>query len=188
MPGDAEATKQRILEAAIGEFAARGAAGARIDRIALAACANKQLIYAYFGNKEQLFEAAFGDQVERFLRDVPFDADHLPDFAVAAYDFFVAHPEFARLGAWHALEEDQQEHPIPAVAQLWRQRVRAIARAQREGSVNPTIHAPDLLALVFAVARAYVVTTPEARAKGRGSGARQRKGVHEAVRRLVDVG
>lgn len=187
MPGDAEATKLRILEAAIGEFAARGASGARIDRIAMAACANKQLIYAYFGNKEQLFDAAFENQVERFHRDVPFDANRLPDFAVAAYDFFVAHPELARLGAWHALEEDQQEHPIPAIAQLWRERVRAIARAQREGSVNAAIHAPELLALVFAVARAYIVITPEARATGRAAGARQRNGVREAVRRLVDV-
>jgi AcrR family transcriptional regulator len=187
MTRDAEATKQRILEAAIAEFAAQGAAGARIDRIALAACANKQLIYAYFGSKQDLFTAAFEDQVERFHSAVPFDASRLPEFAVDAYDFFVAHPELARLGAWHALEEDQQEHPIPAAAQLWRARVRAIARAQQEGLVSATLKAPDLLVLVFAVARAYVVTTPEARAKGRGAGARQRKGVHEAVRRLVDA-
>src|SRR5690349_24314322 len=102
MTRDAEATKERILQAAIEEFAARGAAGARIDRIAAAASANKQLIYAYFGSKEQLFDAAINNQIERFHRAVPCDAAHLPAFAVAAYDFYTAHPALARLAAWHA--------------------------------------------------------------------------------------
>src|SRR5262245_49810633 len=135
MAGDAEATKQRILEAAIAEFAALGEAGARIDRIAAAASANKQLIYAYFGSKQELFDAAIENQLERFHEAVPFDPSRLPDFAVAVYDFFVAHPELARLGEWHALEQGQQEHPIPAIAESWRERVRAIGRAQRSGSV-----------------------------------------------------
>ena len=38
--------RKRIVEAATVEFAAHGLAGARIDRIARRACANKQLIYA----------------------------------------------------------------------------------------------------------------------------------------------
>jgi AcrR family transcriptional regulator len=54
---DSAATKERLLEAATAEFAAHGIAGARVDRIAAAARANKQLIYAYFGSKEQLFDA-----------------------------------------------------------------------------------------------------------------------------------
>jgi hypothetical protein len=87
---------------------------------------------------------------------------------------------------WHSLEEGQHEHPIPAIAQLWRQRIRAISRAQREGSVNATIHARDLLVLVFAIARAYIVTTPEVREAGRRGTARQRRAVYEAVQRLVE--
>jgi Tetracyclin repressor-like, C-terminal domain len=53
--------------------------------------------------------------------------------------------------------------------------------------VNPTIHAADLLILVFTVARAYIVTTPEARETGRAATARRRKSVYEAVQRLVEV-
>jgi len=185
MPGDAEATKQRILEAAIAEFAARGSAGARIDRIAAAASANKQLIYAYFGSKQALFGAAIENQLERFHESVPFDPTRLADFAVDVYDFFAAHPELARLGGWHALEEEQREHPIPAIAEAWRERVRAIARAQRNGSVNAAIPAPELLLFVFAVARAYVVTTPEVSLAARGGNARRRKSVREAIQRLV---
>jgi AcrR family transcriptional regulator len=37
MVGDAQATQRRLLEAATQEFAARGIAGARVDRIAVAA-------------------------------------------------------------------------------------------------------------------------------------------------------
>ena len=37
------------------EFSAYGIAGARVDRIASAAKANKQAIYAYFGSKDALF-------------------------------------------------------------------------------------------------------------------------------------
>lgn len=187
MAGDAEATKRRILEAAIAEFASRGEAGARIDRIAAAASANKQLIYAYFGSKQELFDAAVENQIERFHENVSFDPSRLPDFAVDVYDFFAAHPELARLGEWHALEEGQRQHPIPAIADAWRERVRAIARAQRDGSVNAAIPAPQLLLFVFAIARAYIVTTPEASEAARGSGARQRKSVREAVQRLVET-
>jgi AcrR family transcriptional regulator len=186
MARDAEATKQRILEAAISEFAARGAAGARIDRIAGAASANKQLIYAYFGSKQELFDAAVVDQLMRLHRDVPFDPERLPEFAVAVYDFFVAHPQLARLGVWHALEEGQQDHPIPEIAQHWRQRVRAIARAQREGSLNAAIGASDLLVLLFAIARGWIVTTPEAREFGRSGIKQRRESLYEAAKRLVD--
>ncbi len=49
--------KARILAAAEAEFAEKGPAGARVDEIAAAACINKRMLYAYFGNKEALYEA-----------------------------------------------------------------------------------------------------------------------------------
>lgn len=55
MVKNAELTKARILEAAENEFADKGIYGARVDTIAKMAMANKQLIYAYFGSKEQLY-------------------------------------------------------------------------------------------------------------------------------------
>ena len=56
MPLKSDATRKRILEAAEEEFARYGIAGARIDRIALTAEANKARIYAYFGDKRRLFD------------------------------------------------------------------------------------------------------------------------------------
>ena len=55
---DAEATRQRILQAALAEFADKGLAGARIDVIAEVARSNKRMIYYYFESKEQLYIAA----------------------------------------------------------------------------------------------------------------------------------
>lgn len=52
-----EATKQRILAAASVEFSSHGYMGARIDRIARTARANKRLLYYYVGNKEALYLA-----------------------------------------------------------------------------------------------------------------------------------
>jgi AcrR family transcriptional regulator len=55
---DAIATRGRILEAAMEEFAARGLPDARIEDVALRAGANRRMIYYYFGSKEGLYLAA----------------------------------------------------------------------------------------------------------------------------------
>ncbi|WKC16432.1 helix-turn-helix domain-containing protein [Acetobacter pasteurianus] len=52
---DAEATRQRILEAAKKEFAQNGLEGARVDTIALEAQANKRMLYHYFESKDADF-------------------------------------------------------------------------------------------------------------------------------------
>jgi TetR/AcrR family transcriptional regulator len=48
-------SQQRILDAALDEFAAHGFAGARVDVIARRARINKRMLYHYFGDKEGLF-------------------------------------------------------------------------------------------------------------------------------------
>src|SRR5438309_358583 len=65
-PAPAPATAERILDAAIEEFVEFGLAGARVDRIAERAAANKQLLYRHFGSKEGLFDAAMRAMVDRF--------------------------------------------------------------------------------------------------------------------------
>jgi len=183
---DAQVTKQRIFEAATAEFAAHGIAGARVDRIAAAACANKQLIYAYFLSKQDLFTAVVEDRVKRFQDNVAFDPEKLPEFAVGAYDFFVANPDIVRLGSWHALEEGQEAFPVDVIKRSWGERVRAIARAQREGKVDATLKASHLLMLILAIARAWVVATPEIKAAVSDNRRFQRQAVYEATRRLVN--
>jgi len=53
-----EATRASILAAGRIEFAAKGLDGARVDQIAKRAKVNKQLVYYYFGSKDDLYKAA----------------------------------------------------------------------------------------------------------------------------------
>jgi TetR/AcrR family transcriptional regulator len=55
---DAAATRARILNAAMKEFAAKGLDAARIEDIADMAGANRRMAYYYFGSKEGLYLAA----------------------------------------------------------------------------------------------------------------------------------
>ncbi|HEX4224732.1 MAG TPA: helix-turn-helix domain-containing protein, partial [Pseudonocardiaceae bacterium] len=86
---DAEATKARLLDAATDEFAAHGIAGARIDRISMVAKVNKSMIYAYFGGKEQLFDAVMNAHVTQLLDTVPFTPEDLPDYAGKLFDYLL---------------------------------------------------------------------------------------------------
>ena len=54
---DAERSRSVILKAASEEFSLFGLGGARIDRIAERSGLNKRLIYYYFSDKDQLFQA-----------------------------------------------------------------------------------------------------------------------------------
>ena len=52
---DPEGMRIRILEAAKQEFSAHGLAGARVDRIAAKAGANKRMLYYHVGKKDDLY-------------------------------------------------------------------------------------------------------------------------------------
>jgi AcrR family transcriptional regulator len=185
---DAQETRRRIFEAATAEFAAHGIAGARIDRIAAGARANKQLIYVYFGNKRRLFETVISDHVARFVESVPFDAERLPDYAAAAFDHFASNPEVTQLGQWHSLEPGESAHRIPVIEKAIRARTKLIAGAQATGRVDPTIPPEELLALVTTLASTWAVGTPERNPQagvGARVTARRRAAVVEAVTRLV---
>lgn len=56
-----EEARQKLLEAALAEFAAQGYADANINRISQAAGYAQGTIYNYFPSKQALFEAVVGD-------------------------------------------------------------------------------------------------------------------------------
>ncbi|MEU8233804.1 TetR family transcriptional regulator [Actinoplanes sp. NPDC048967] len=147
MVRDADDTRRRLLEAAATEFAERGIAGARVDRIAAAAMANKALIYSYFGNKEDLFEAVFHALVVDTVEDVPIDADDLPGYAARLFDRIQQQPYALRLALWHSLERGSATMPAAVVAAN-EQKVAAVAAAQRAGRISDRFPPGELLALV----------------------------------------
>jgi len=104
MAYDSAATRSRLLDAAYVEFVERGLAGARVDRIASAAAANKQAIYAYFGSKDALFDAVLDARLRVLADLVPFTPRDLPGYAGALFDQLDADPGLVRLTQWKALE------------------------------------------------------------------------------------
>src|ERR1700677_4488041 len=101
---NAEATRERILKAALAEFSAHGIAGARVDRIAQVAKCNKNLIYVYFQDKETLFTTVLSKHLIRVHEAYPFTPDDLPGYAAKVFDFAMENPDLLRLLAWSTLE------------------------------------------------------------------------------------
>jgi len=110
--GRADATRRRILEAALAEFAQKGLAGARVDEIALQANANKRMIYAYYVSKEDLWLTVL-ERAYTAKRDEEraLDVEALPPREAMAklvafnLRYTAAHPEFVAL-----LNEENLNH------------------------------------------------------------------------------
>jgi AcrR family transcriptional regulator len=189
---DPEATKARIFEAAVAEFARHGIAGARIDRIAASAKANKQLIYAYFGNKAELFSQVLGKCMVDLASAVPVDPDDIDGFVDRLIDYHGAHPELLRLLFWEGIEYGDRELPDEAERQEhYRRKVAAVEDGQTRGVITDAIPPRDLLLLLTALAN-WAVVVPQMRRILAGTHDtdrdRLRASIKEAARRLVAPG
>jgi AcrR family transcriptional regulator len=188
-PRNSAATKELLLSAATAEFADYGLAGARIDRIAERAGANKRLLYAYFGDKDQLLEAVLRRQIGKLTEETPIVDGDLVAFAAARFDFMLAHPETARLAAWRRFELNN--HWSETEVDSYRARVDAVAAAQREGRLDDSLPAVDLFAIVLRITESWL-DAPPALAAVSGPQPRSSERLHEhratlleAVRRIT---
>ena len=179
----ADATRQRILEAATAEFSAFGVAGARVDRIAKNAAANKNLLYVYFGSKELLFSAV----LERHLGDVhdsvAFTPEDLPGYAARLFDFVMDHPHLIRLLAWFGLEP-RDEWPARPQASV-DTKLRGLRKAQREGWINREFTPAFLLTIVISLTTAWTAANPLG-ALIDPSAAKNRAATRKAIARAVE--
>jgi AcrR family transcriptional regulator len=96
--------QERILRAATEEFARYGLGGARVDRIAARAGANKRMLYYYYGNKEDLFlavlEARYAHirRAELGLHLLDLDpVQGMRRMVQFTWDYYLKHPEFLTL-------------------------------------------------------------------------------------------
>ncbi|WP_250006617.1 TetR family transcriptional regulator [Actinoplanes sp. M2I2] len=152
MPPDATDTKRRLLRAAVDEFARSGLAGARVDRIAEAASANKRSIYMHFGTKEELFDMVVGQSLLELAEAVPFDAARLPRYAGELFSRLEERPHVRRLALWAALERPQ---PIDVEVEAYRAKIDALEEAQAAGRVTADIPAVQLMAMVLAIVTSW---------------------------------
>jgi TetR/AcrR family transcriptional regulator len=100
-PRTADGSRDRLLEAAAREFAARGFAGASVDRIAAAARLNKAMIYYHFKSKADLYRQILREMFQAVgvrVRDVAGSsaapADKLKGFVEALAAEAEARPHF----------------------------------------------------------------------------------------------
>ncbi|WP_307841246.1 TetR family transcriptional regulator [Streptomyces endocoffeicus] len=127
---------------------AYGLAGARIDRIAETATANKRSIYMHFGTKEELFDKVVADSMIKLAESASFEAGDLPAYAGELFDRLEQWPHIRRLYLWAGLERDQ---PVDTEVEQYRKRVAALEAAQEAGRIRADIPSAELMAMVIAL-------------------------------------
>ncbi len=186
MKRDIQETKKRLLAAATKEFAQRGIAGARVDRIADLAGCSKALIYDYFGNKDQLFDAVYDALVVAFVQEVPIDASDLSSYAGRLFDQYQACPEILRLAIWDILERGGIGTQLEAIQSANQHKIAAIEQAQRDGRVSDLWSPAELLTLIVGMSTIWFFATPEVTKLSAAEISAQRRTIIEAIQLLVD--
>ncbi|MBL8705285.1 MAG: TetR family transcriptional regulator [Rhodospirillales bacterium] len=161
-----EKTREQILVAATEEFAASGLGGARVDKIARRAGANKRMLYHYFGNKEDLFLAVMERTYEHIRRResalhleelAPVDA--MRKFVQFTFNYFNENPHFVNLlnsenlhRARHIRRSARvEEINSPVIAALGR----ILERGRREGAFRAKVDPTQLYITVAGVCYFY---------------------------------
>ena len=160
MPRDGSATRRRLLDAAAAEFSRHGIAGARVDRIAAAAGANKAQIYAWYDSKDGLFDAVFAEHLTLIVDLVPFDADDLGRYAVRLYDAYLERPEIVRLAEWARLERVPTGNLLTAADPEVTAKTEAVRAAQKAGIVDPDLDPHDVYAMVIGLSLSWSPASP----------------------------
>lgn len=139
MAWDTARTKRLLLEAAVAEFSEHGPQGARVARVAERAGINKERIYQYFGNKDDLFVAALASELDKAAGSVPLTAEQLEDlgeYAGAIYDYQQNHPHLIRLLSWEGLEFGDSVVGGSARADFYADKIAVLAKARQAGDVS----------------------------------------------------
>lgn len=179
-----EQTKQRILDAARAEFSEHGFHGARVDRIAAQAHANKALIYSYFGKKEALFAEVYRDSLRQVVQDVPMDPADLPGYLARRLEWQSRNPALSRIAMWGMLELDDFSDMTGATA-IRARKLERIADAQQRGEIGATFAPDEVLDLIDALARPMLGFT-SAGATDSDEAERYKRTAVEALRNLVE--
>jgi AcrR family transcriptional regulator len=156
-----QATPDRILDAAIEEFVEHGLAGARVDRIAHRAGANKQLLYRHFGSKDGLFDAAVRAMAERFDQirsSLPGTLEgRLPYYFERATD----DQQWVRLLQWEALQTGEGPTVNEAERHAHMQRAVDGVRADQAAGLLPADLDAGQLFLSFQALAAHPSAFPQ---------------------------
>lgn len=157
-------TQKKILRAACKLFAKQGFHGTRIDAIAETAGVNKQRIYAYFGNKSELFEHCIGAVLEdmkdisgKALKEAAAEPERLTEILLREY--MAVHdrnPEFRRLLTWANLEDEVKIKLLPGIQQKHRSGLKELfLQAQSKSALPPKITFEAYIFMLMSISYFY---------------------------------
>ncbi|ASD85388.1 TetR family transcriptional regulator [Salmonella enterica] len=165
---DPDLTQTLILDAATCEFAENGFDGARVDRIAQRANVNKQLIYYYFTNKDELFTRTLELAYQNIrTHEAQLKLDSLPaNLAILklvefTWEYYLKHPEFIQL--LNSENQMKARHIATSsvafkINQPWLLLAnQLIERGIQEGNIRPNINAMQLNISISALGFFYLI-------------------------------
>jgi TetR/AcrR family transcriptional regulator len=145
--------KDKLLQAAIEEFAEVGLSGARVDKIAQRAGANKQLIYYYFTDKNGLFDAAIKHMVSRFSEvrsTLPVEPQNRP---AAYFKATIQDQKLVRTLQWESLAIGENEAVDETARAAWaRSGVTSLRAEQKAGKIPADLDCAQLFLSMQALA------------------------------------
>jgi TetR/AcrR family transcriptional regulator len=159
---DLNRTRERIMAAALKEFAARGFAGARTDAIACRARVNERMIFYCFESKEGLYRAVLKQKLSEKAAltestpDEDFTTGLVKGFATVCDDV-----DALRMWQWEALDkssrklvaEEERRAFFQSEVARWR-------RAKASGTLPPDAD-EEMLLLVSTALRAFPLVLPQ---------------------------
>jgi TetR/AcrR family transcriptional regulator len=160
-------TKEKIIKAAITEFARKGLDGARVDEVARRSGVNKTLLYQYVGNKDHLFTAALEAAYQSIReRQREFLARQLdPETGVRQLvhllmSIWVEHQDYGKLLASENFHGGKHVKRSKLIGEMYQQLVDALINLLKRGVVQgvfrPGIDAIDLYISISSLSAYYV--------------------------------
>lgn len=148
--GTSAQSREKILEAAIAEFGAKGFAGARTAEIAARAGVNQQLIAYHFGGKQGLLDELRARWADAQSAARPAAATPLAESVRTYLDLTLDQPDWSRLVVWRALG-DAPDSPPEEQSERLRAAVDGIRRRQADGEVADDLDPAFALLLCYAL-------------------------------------
>ena len=154
---DAERSRERLLDAALDVFSAKGFAGGRVQEIADRAGVNAQLISYYFGGKEGLYRAL---QQMWLDREAAFNDPDAPlEELVGRYlHATLADPRLTRLLLWAGLHEPEPVAPRPPTTERQHE-LADVRHRQQRGELAPEFD-PAMIQLIMMSALLAPIALP----------------------------
>ncbi len=165
--GTAALSRERIIKAAIAEFASKGLDGARVDEVARRSGVNKTLLYQYVGNKDDLFTAALEtaylsirERQRDFLARQMDPETGVRQLVHLLMSIWVEHQEYGKLLASENFHGGKHVRRSKLIGEMYQALVEALTdllkRGAAQGVFRPDIDPIDLYISISSLSAYYV--------------------------------